>query len=131
MHTKTALITGASRGIGKALAEAFAAAGYDLYLTCIHSKELLHSLCRRLSEQYQIRCIPFVGDMGDYETVKQLFSGISYLDVVNMGLGVMDATAATMCKDNHIPIIVFDLTKEGNILRAVMGENIGTIIGGE
>lgn len=61
----------------------------------------------------------------------KLFDKLSYLDVVNMGLGVMDATAATMCKDNHIPILVFDLTKEGNILRAVMGENIGTIIGGE
>ena len=61
----------------------------------------------------------------------KLFETLSYLDVVNKSLGVMDGTAATMCKDNGIPIIVFDLTKEGNILKAVMGENIGTIIGGE
>jgi len=43
----------------------------------------------------------------------------------------MDSTAATLCKDNNIPIIVFNITVPGNMLKAVMGENIGTILGGE
>ncbi len=59
----------------------------------------------------------------------QKFAGLSYIDVLNKGLGVMDSTAASLCMDNGIPIIVFDLTQEGNILRAVMGEDIGTYVG--
>ncbi|MCL5289798.1 MAG: UMP kinase, partial [Firmicutes bacterium] len=47
------------------------------------------------------------------------------------GLGVMDATAASLCMDNNIPLIVFDLNQEGNIKRAVFGEKIGTYIGGD
>ncbi len=58
------------------------------------------------------------------------FKSLSYMDVLNLGLGVMDSTAASLCKDNKIPIIVFDLTGEGNIKRAVMGEDIGTYLGG-
>ncbi|MEA4925402.1 MAG: UMP kinase [Syntrophomonadaceae bacterium] len=57
------------------------------------------------------------------------FSRLDYIDVINRGLGVMDSTAASLCMDNNIPIIVFDLTKEGNILKAVMGEDIGTYVG--
>jgi uridylate kinase len=41
----------------------------------------------------------------------------------------MDSTAASLCMDNNIPIIVFDLTQEGNILKAVLGEDIGTYVG--
>ena len=59
----------------------------------------------------------------------QKFTGLSYIDVLNKGLGVMDSTAASLCMDNGIPIIVFDQTQEGNILRAVMGEDIGTYVG--
>lgn len=54
---------------------------------------------------------------------------LEYIDVLNMGLGVMDSTAASLCMDNNIPIIVFDLTREGNILKAVLGEKIGTYVG--
>lgn len=54
---------------------------------------------------------------------------LDYIDVLNMGLGVMDSTAASLCMDNNIPIIVFDLTQEGNILKAVRGEKIGTYVG--
>jgi uridylate kinase len=61
------------------------------------------------------------------EAVK--FSRLDYIDVIKRGLGVMDSTAASLCMDNNIPIIVFDLTKEGNILKAVLGEDIGTYVG--
>jgi len=52
---------------------------------------------------------------------------ITYLDVINQRIEVMDSTATSMCMDNEIPILVFELAK-GNILKAVMGENIGTIV---
>lgn len=57
------------------------------------------------------------------------YDRLDYIDVINQGLGVMDSTAASLCMDNNIPIIVFNLTQEGNILKAVMGENIGTYVG--
>lgn len=57
------------------------------------------------------------------------FTALDYIDVLNMGLGVMDSTAASLCMDNNIPIIVFDLNEQGNILKAVMGEKIGTYVG--
>ncbi|MDD3852967.1 MAG: UMP kinase [Syntrophomonadaceae bacterium] len=58
------------------------------------------------------------------------YERLSYIEVLNQGLGVMDSTATSLCMDNGIPIIVFDLTREGNILKAVMGDNIGTYVGG-
>jgi len=65
--------------------------------------------------------------VGNPSAVK--FNRLDYIDVIKRGLGVMDSTAASLCMDNNIPIIVFDLTKEGNILKAVMGEDIGTYVG--
>lgn len=59
------------------------------------------------------------------------FEQLSYLELLNRGLGVMDATASSLCMDNNIPIIVFSIMEEGNIKRAVMGEKIGTLVGGE
>ncbi|MEN6324707.1 MAG: UMP kinase [Syntrophomonas sp.] len=59
----------------------------------------------------------------------QRYERLDYIDVLNQGLGVMDATAASLCMDNKIPIIVFDLTKNGNIFKVVMGEHIGTCVG--
>ncbi len=56
------------------------------------------------------------------------FEKISYIDVLNRGLNVMDSTAISLCMDNKLPIITFDLTKRGNVLRAVMGETIGTLV---
>lgn len=56
------------------------------------------------------------------------FHELSYMDVLNRNLQVMDFTAATMCRDNQIPIMVFNLEDPENILRAVNGEDIGTIV---
>jgi len=59
----------------------------------------------------------------------QKYTKLRYIDVLNRGLGIMDSTAASLCMDNGIPIIVFDLTEDGNILKVVMGEDIGTYVG--
>lgn len=56
------------------------------------------------------------------------FDKLSYLDVLNKDLKVMDSTAATLCMDNNIPILVFNLQDPQNIVRAVKGEPIGTIV---
>ena len=53
---------------------------------------------------------------------------LSYIDVINKGLAVMDHTAITLCKENKIPIIVFALNEKDSIRRAIMGEKVGTII---
>jgi len=56
------------------------------------------------------------------------FESLSYLEVLQRGLKVMDATAISLCKDNNLPIIVFNLREKGNVKRVVMGEGIGTLI---
>jgi uridylate kinase len=58
------------------------------------------------------------------------YNEISYLDVLNKGLKAMDATAVSLCMDNKLPMIIFDLTVTGNIKKVVTGNNIGTFIKG-
>lgn len=59
------------------------------------------------------------------------YQELSYLDVLNEGLGVMDSTASSLCMDNDIALLVFSIAEEGNIKKAVLGEKIGTIIRGK
>jgi uridylate kinase len=56
------------------------------------------------------------------------FEKISYLEVIEKGLKVMDATAITLCMDNRLPIIVFNLRAPGNLRRTIMGEPVGSIV---
>jgi uridylate kinase len=56
------------------------------------------------------------------------YAEITYLDVLQQGLGVMDATSIAMCRDNKLPILVFNLNTHGNIMRMAMGETVGTVI---
>ncbi|TAL17622.1 UMP kinase [bacterium] len=58
------------------------------------------------------------------------FSRLTYLDVLNRDLKVMDSTAISLCRDNNLPIVVFDFTVPGNIPRVIGGEDLGTIVGG-
>jgi uridylate kinase len=61
----------------------------------------------------------------------RLLHRVSYLDCLQLGLKAMDATAISLCMDQKIPIVVFDLNVEGNIRRAVLGEPVGTLVSAE
>ena len=56
------------------------------------------------------------------------YERITYIDVINQGLKIMDSTAITFCRDNKLPIVVFDVLKPGNIHRVLVGEHIGTLV---
>jgi uridylate kinase len=58
------------------------------------------------------------------------FETLEYLEFLQRGLAVMDATAVSLCMENRLPILVFDLRREGNIRRALLGEPIGTLVHG-
>jgi uridylate kinase len=58
------------------------------------------------------------------------FARLTYIDVLQRNLKVMDATAISLCMDNDLPIVVFNLTRKGNILKVVLGEKIGTVVHG-
>jgi uridylate kinase len=60
----------------------------------------------------------------------KFYKKLTYIEALQKGLKVMDSTAISLCMDNELPIIVFNLNKTGNIKRAIMGEEIGTIVGG-
>lgn len=85
---QTALITGASRGIGRAAAEAFAEAGFDLILTCGSSITALQDLADTLQSAYPIRCSAVQCDMGNEEAVSALFRTIRRLDVLVNNAGI-------------------------------------------
>ena len=88
MSEKYALITGASRGIGEAIARRFAREGYHLYLTCSNSYNALLTLSKELSQAYNVPCQAFRTDMGNYAQVEELFSHISSLDVLVNNAGI-------------------------------------------
>lgn len=84
----TALITGASRGIGAAIARTFAANGYELILTCDRSMGELETLSAELARTYRINCTPVQADMSSESDVTSLFAGIQHLDVLVNNAGV-------------------------------------------
>ncbi|NLL80099.1 MAG: SDR family NAD(P)-dependent oxidoreductase [Clostridiales bacterium] len=85
---KKALITGASRGIGRSAALLFASHGYDLYLTCKSRLNLLEELQDTIRSRFLTECTIFRCDVGNYEEVKQLFSQIDRLDLLINNAGV-------------------------------------------
>jgi uridylate kinase len=57
-----------------------------------------------------------------------LFKDLSYLEVINRGLAVIDKAAISLCMDNKLPIVVFNLNQRGNVKRVVQGEKVGTLV---
>ncbi len=56
------------------------------------------------------------------------FETITYMDILKLGLKVMDTTAVSLCKDNSLPLIVFSMRERGNIVRVVQGEKMGSLV---
>jgi 3-oxoacyl-[acyl-carrier protein] reductase len=82
------LITGASRGIGREIAEIFAKAGDDLILTCRENIDILQEFSKGLAEEFDVDCRAFACDMSDYDKVKELFDTIGGVDILINNAGV-------------------------------------------
>ena len=85
---KKVLITGASRGIGEAIARKFASEKYDLYLTCLRSGDKLLELSDILEQEYDINVNAFICDMSSYKEVEKLFAHIPDLDILVNNAGI-------------------------------------------
>ncbi|MCR4807004.1 MAG: 3-oxoacyl-ACP reductase FabG [Lachnospiraceae bacterium] len=142
MAGKHAIVTGASRGIGRAIAARLAHAGYDLTLTCVNNEEKLNDFAEMLRKDHGIRCETFTGDLSDPAQADRLFEGIDRLDVLvnNAGISyfglVQDMTpdewnrvigvnlsSAFYCSRLAIPLMLKD--KDGCIINisSVWGEH--------
>ena len=104
MHKKTILITGSSRGIGKAIAMKYAKKGYNVVINCKTNEELLLKVKKEI-ESFQTNCLAFVGDVGDYETCELLFEQIKKhfgsIDVLINNAGISYIGLLTDMKPNE------------------------------
>lgn len=87
-YKKKALVTGASRGIGKAIAKMLAAQKFDLYLTCRENSSQLEALGQSLQQQYGINCCCYTFPIADENSVIEMFHNIPYLDVLVNNAGI-------------------------------------------
>lgn len=106
---KTALITGSSRGIGKAIALKLAKEGYHVIINCLKNEALLTELQQEIEKDYGVTCLAFCGDMGDSQSVQRLFdmiaSNFSSLDIIVNNAGISNVglfTDMTVEEWNHI-----------------------------
>lgn len=133
----TAIITGASRGIGAALAEEFARNGYQLALCCSHSQTDLEALAQKLRAQYQVDILTAVGDIGDYDFatgfVKQAIETYSNIDVLINNAGISHiGLLADMSPEEWEHIISVNLSSAfftcKAVIPAMLSRKQGTIL---
>lgn len=109
MKRKTVLITGASRGIGKAIAIKYAKKGYNVVINCLKNEDLLNKVTAEI-ESYQTSCLSFVGDVGDYEVCAAMFRKIKKaygsLDILVNNAGVSYVGLLTDMKITDWDLIV-------------------------
>ncbi len=124
MQRKLALITGASRGIGRAAAMKFAENGFDLILTCFQNTELLQELSEQLQEQFKIQCLPFTGDMGCFSEAEALYQaarlrfGSRPADVIINNAGISQIGLLTeLSPEDWNRILATNLTSVFNVCR--------------
>ena len=130
---KRALITGASRGIGRATAETFAQNGYDLVLTCHNSIQALEDLAQSLQSTYRISCLPLQADMGKEEDVARAFSPLRELDVLVNNAGMASfGLLADMTADQWHRILAVNLDSCFYACRAaiplMLRKHVGSIV---
>lgn len=101
MKRKVALVTGASRGIGRAIAYAYAKEGYDLFITCRDSVDVLNSYAKKLENEYKITCTPCAGDISNPEDVSKIFEKIDELDVLVNNAGISYIGLVTDMSDDE------------------------------
>lgn len=125
MKNKYVIITGASRGIGSAIAEKFASHGYNLILTCNNNIELLNKLCGQLEKKYSVLCYGFKCDGGSSESVASLFDNIKKLipdiDIVinNAGISHM-GLLQDMSNEQWENVITSNLTSVFYMCRSII-----------
>lgn len=128
-----ALITGASRGIGRGIAVSLASRGYDLYLVCQHNISELNNLADELSNKFNIKVTCFQGDVSDSSFIKRIFEEIDSLDILinNAGISYVGLLTDMTDEEWHQTISVnldsvFYTSK--NAARMMLGKHSGHII---
>lgn len=128
MNRKTVLVTGASRGIGKAIAIKYAKKGYNVVINCVKNEELLEKVKKEI-EGYQVSCMSFVGDIGDFKTCEDLFIQIkkqyTNLDVVINNAGISYIGLLTdMTIDDWNRIVQTNLTSVFNCCKMAIPDMV-------
>lgn len=128
MTRKTVLITGSSRGIGKAIAVKYAKKGYNVVINCVQNKELLDKVKKEI-ESYQVSCLSFVGDVGDYDVCTAMFQEIKKtygsLDILVNNAGISYIGLLTdMNIDDWNRIVQNNLTSVFNCCRLAVPDMV-------
>lgn len=130
---KIVFISGASRGIGKSIAEAFASAGYSSVITCKNSFEELRKVANEIEKKFSVSCTPMHGDMGQEEDVKRIFSSIPPVDILinNAGIDYIGLLSDMDIKDWNL-VLSTNLTSAflccKEVIPSMIAKKRGTII---